>query len=515
MLAYATLSLRRNETAIVAVVFTVLLANALVAAWMGYLSPDSWRYLRMAKGYYVNGYPSLHESSYYAVFPFGYPLLLALASPGLDLAQTAVISKLVNASLWISAYFVLRGLRISPVLAAAMVMTPFSLWIAARTWSENLMLLALILSLAGIDRLQAGKSRGQAASFLVLLAALLLGIASRYIFGFVILGFAASYVISFRKSFRPAIFLAFAVSEGFFALYLLINLHLTGYSTGRERIAASESTSYLLFTLAQANYQLLVSVLIPVVAMAFLTVRHWRLNPLALMTALAGTAYLAIIAYLRWHRQFDPFDQRLLGPGWFLLTLALTLAARTHQLERTRPLGAVGLVCLSLWAAYRVHEETAGDLIRRGEAWTSPTQALRNYPQAFHREYEMTSVVSLYVPSPRASINSEPNLYYGNLGVFIPRSAPYELRETLDAFRGRVFAARTDLDHCAVDFSHLGSEEQLLEIIYSRYRASFTSFETRFDSALAERFRENFRASAFVPCSDVLKDEPSGTTKGH
>ena len=475
---------------------------------MGYLSPDSWHYLRLAERFLVNGYPSLHETTYYARFPFGYPLLLALVSPGLDLAQTAVLSKLANAGLWISAYFVLRSLRISPVLAAALVITPFSLWIAAWTWSENLMLLALILTLAGIHRLQEETSRRHAVSILLLLAALLLGIASRYVFGFVILGFAAAYLISFRKALRPHIFLAFALSEGFFLLYLLINSRQTGYSTGMERIAATETTSYLVFTFAQANFQLILSMLLPFAAITFLTVRHWRLNPMAIMTALAGVAYVAIITYLRWHRQFDPFDQRLLGPGWFLLTLALALAARTHEPEGRRPLGFIGLLCLSLWAGYWVHGKTARDLIERGEAWTSPTQVLRNYAQAFHREGEMTSVISVGVPSPRVSMDADP-LYYGDLPVFVPRSAPFRRRETLDAFRGRVLAAGTDLDHCAVDFSHLDSEEELSEIIDARYRAGFTQFDARFDSALAGRFRKIFRASAFVPCREFLKHEPS------
>ena len=150
---FASLVARRDAALIAALVVAVHLANALLAGWIGYLSPDSWDCLRLAKSLYINGYPGLDGSPYYAVFPFGYPLLLALFSPGLDLAQTAVASKLANAGLWIFAYFVLRGMRISPLLAAALVTTPFSLWIAAMTWSENLMLLALILTLAGIDRL--------------------------------------------------------------------------------------------------------------------------------------------------------------------------------------------------------------------------------------------------------------------------------------------------------------------------------------------------------------------------
>ena len=194
---------RRIGTLISALVVAVHLVNALVAAWMGSVA----RFMGLSSAGekpLCNGYPTLDNTSYFAVFPFGYPLLLALVSPGLDLAQRAVMAKLANASLWISAYFVLKRLRISPVVAAALVTTPFSLWIAAMTWSENLMLLALILTLAGIDRLQEEeRSYSQATSIIFLLGALLLGVASRYVFGFVILGFAAAYLVSFRKMLRP------------------------------------------------------------------------------------------------------------------------------------------------------------------------------------------------------------------------------------------------------------------------------------------------------------------------
>jgi hypothetical protein len=504
MLAYATLPRRRIEAGITGLVLVVHLANASIAAWMGYLSPDSWYYLRLAKSLYVNGYPSVDGTSYSAIWPFGYPLLLALVSPGLDVAQAAAVSKFANASLWISAYFVLRSLRISPVLAGALVLTPFSLQIAAITWSENLMILALILTLAGVDRLQRETSRSQAASMLFLLAALLLGIVSRYVFGYVILVLMGAYLLSFHKALRPHILVVFAASACFFVLYLWVNARLTGYSTGIERIATTNSTSYLVFTFAKATSQLVLSMLLPAAAIGVLTVRHWRLNSLVIMTALTGVAYVAVMAYIRWHWQFDPFNQRLLGPGWFLLTLALILSAGPDEPDARRPLGSIGLLCLALGAVCWVHGKTAWDLIRSGEAWTSPTQALRDHLQAFHRKDGMTSVISVYVPSPRVSTNADP-LYYDGLRAFFPMSAPYGPRETLDEFRARVLASGTDIDHCVVDFSQLASEEQLSEILDGRYRTTLKEVEARFDTALAGGFRRIFRPRELVPCRDLLR----------
>jgi hypothetical protein len=184
------------------------------------------------------------------------------------------------------------------------------------------------------------------------------------------------------------------------------------------------------------------------------------------------------------------------------------LAARVHAPEARPLLGAIGLVCLSLWAGYWMHGKMARHLMERGEAWTGPAQALANYAQAFRRDDQITSLISVNVPLPRVSLAADPDLYYGNLDVLIPEHAPFDPRETLDSFKKRVLEAGIDLDHCGVDFSHLTSKENLSEIIDAHYRAGFTKFDRVFDSALADQIRKIFRASTFVPCREFLKDEP-------
>ena len=171
------------------------------------------------------------------------------------------------------------------------------------------------------------------------------------------------------------------------------------------------------------------------------------------MTALTGAANLATIAYLRWHKFFDPFDERLLGPGWFLFTLALVLASRTHEPESRPLLGFTGLLCISLLASYWVHGGTARALVKSGDAWTSPTRALRHYAQAFRKKDEMTAVISLRVPSPRVSIAAERKLYYGDLNVLIPLSAPSQRRETLEAFQRE--SLRLPISTIAPSTSHM------------------------------------------------------------
>jgi len=49
--------------------------------WIGYLSPDSWAYFRLAEATWISAYPSI-EGTYQSGYPSGYPLLIAAAFPG-------------------------------------------------------------------------------------------------------------------------------------------------------------------------------------------------------------------------------------------------------------------------------------------------------------------------------------------------------------------------------------------------------------------------------------------------
>jgi hypothetical protein len=70
-------------------------ANAMVATWLGYLSPDSWTYLQLAQAIKSGGVP-VKDGHYFAVFPLGYPLMLALISLGSTLTAMIVLSKVTN-----------------------------------------------------------------------------------------------------------------------------------------------------------------------------------------------------------------------------------------------------------------------------------------------------------------------------------------------------------------------------------------------------------------------------------
>jgi hypothetical protein len=487
-------------------VIAVHLGHAALSAWFGYLSPDSWTYLRLARNLYAQGYPGL-DHAYFAVFPFGYPLLLALTSPGLDLVHTMIASKFVNAALWISIFFLLKRLRTPALVATALVVTPFVFQIGAMTWSENLMIFAMVLTLAGIDALQREKRPWPVRPALLLLGALLVGLSSRYMFGFVIGAYIVAYAIAYRREMRRETLIVLIAAELIFALYLAINLRLSGYMTGMARMPNTDGISYLAFTFARANYQAILAAILPFSFVALMAAREWRLSPLSLMAGLVGIAYVGIIAMLRLRSQFDPFDIRLLGPGWFLVAAAIALAAHGSAERGMRRLAAAALAVLALWSGYAAHGADAIDLATAHQLGTSPVAAFRDYAGAFDAGEETEAVISVGTPSPRATIAGDDRLYYGDLDVLAPGSAPFLPRETLDAFTSRLRSSEIDVAHCVIDFSRFASEDDLSEVLDDDYRVNFGRWERRFDPELTDRFRRIFRAKALVPCAAFMDTE--------
>ena len=488
---------------IFSVVVVIHLANAAISAWFGYLSPDSWAYLRLAKGFQANLYPSI-DHRYFAVFPFGYPFLLALTSPGLDLVHTAIASKFVNALLWISTYVFLRRLRIPALLAAALVLTPFSLTISAMTWSENLMIFALVFTLAGIDALQrAGESPARA--WLLLATALVVGISSRYAFGFVAASFLVAYLIAFRERAQRDVILILLLSGVFFALYLALNTWLTGHSTGMDRGPSTDPLSYQAFAFASANMQLLFSAMLPFALVALIATRDWRPHPLALTAGLVGMAYIATITILRLLNHFDPFDERLLGPGWLMFAIAIALTAQENTGAMRQRIAVAALVLMGLWATYSAHGQDAIDLVDKGQLRTSLVDTMRSYVTAFTpNDDDAEAVITVEAPWPRPTVHGDNRLYYGDLDVFEPLSAPLSPPETLGAFSNRVRSSKIDPAHCVVDFSHFASDDELSDVLDDVYPTSLTSEQPSFDRILAERFHRIFQARSIVPCASFL-----------
>ncbi len=92
---YAAKSRRSAQSAYILAIFVVLAISAMLASAFGFLTVDSWNYLSLAQSI-RDGNGCTVDGSYFAIFPCGYPLAIALTAPSHDIASLMMSSKLTN-----------------------------------------------------------------------------------------------------------------------------------------------------------------------------------------------------------------------------------------------------------------------------------------------------------------------------------------------------------------------------------------------------------------------------------
>ena len=224
-------------------------ANAIVATWLGYLSPDSWTYLQLAQAIKSGGVP-VKGGHYFAVFPLGYPLLLALISFGSTLTVMIVLSKLANFAFLVLIVVMLEQMGAPLLLAGLVGSSVVVLQIASFTWSENLVFFAVFVSLSTIYWRHHG---GKSIQLLILCIALMIGSLARYFFGMFLVPMALAYVLAFRSQMRMDVLCSMLIALLAFLSYLAMNYYVLGFATGMPRIPAPEDSLTLLFQFAVAN----------------------------------------------------------------------------------------------------------------------------------------------------------------------------------------------------------------------------------------------------------------------
>lgn len=369
--------LKTNRLALCLLVLAFIL-NQSISAWAGYLSPDSQGYILLARTLFAHGYPGL-QGHYDAVWPPGYPALIGLPTLAHSWSAIFYSSKIINALLWLGCACVLLVRYPGRLLPVLLLVSPFALHIASYTWSENLFVLALVLTvhlqLGGLER---------AGSRLALLGALVLGISSRYAFGLLM---PALYVcrwltggsVAWRRQLP-----VFGAALLLFLAYLALNRMLTGFVSGSARSPAVESAGELLAAFARANLSSLLQCLLPLLAVLGLG-RVWpRWNREASFLLLCAAAYIALIAVLRAHSAFDLYSVRLLGPGWFLIGMAVLEATKNAPVRLPVPL--LALLCLLTIAGSltRVHYRLP-DLYKAGQLSVPVARQIEERLSAFAR----------------------------------------------------------------------------------------------------------------------------------
>lgn len=451
-------ALLRPDAATLATVFAVLLLGTVIACASGFTTPDSWHYLFLAQSL-RHGLGCTEQGAYYAIFPCGYPLAIALVSPASDIASLLIGSKIANLALLYLTFVLLARSPVGTLGATLVALNPVTLHIFQYTWSENLFLFAFAGTVAALCALHRGEHPVRHA--VLLAAALITGCASRYVFGpFAALLFVCVVAAwGWRTALRALP--SFVAAAAFYAAYQWFNAAQTGFGTGMARIAAPESVRLLGYAFVWQFVVNAASFVLPAIALLVLCgVRRVRLR-LRLrgedrhsdaarsqwFLVFAGLGFLALQFVLRLFTQFDLYGARTIGHGIVLLFAGLAgLFLRTRR-ERA-PI--VLLVCYGLVVVLIAQGAGfARSLARLPGSHVTPVSSLQRF-HALPNDAEL--VVNLMLPRASATMEGTPLLYYPrDKTIVTPSAAPYARAETFAEFRARVLAQKSG--HCVIDFT--------------------------------------------------------------
>jgi hypothetical protein len=428
----------------------------------GYLSPDSTAYLGLARslldgrGLLLPGEGSPVGSSYCAIWPLGYPWLIALVAR-LGTISPFVASKLLNALLLGGILLLLRnrfGSR-APIYALPLFFASY-LELFAFTWSESLFVFFFLAFALVLQRTLEGPAL-RPGSLLVLLGSAVGMFLARYL-GAMACGllFAAALYAWRRGERRKSAALLLVMSAHCVAIggYLYHNWVSTGYLTGIVRPPAVESPGeFAAMLLSAVRLELVLPVAVvsadttgflnaalllqvAIIGCGVVWIRRTprqemepRCSTLPLVLAGAGSLYLLLVIGLRAITLFDPIGFRLLAPG----TLLLWIAGIRLSEERCSPVRFRRLAILLLLPA-------GGSLVVDGVVKTWFQFTGHTYPDraaALRDRYAA-------VPSGSVVIFGDLDLRYlrPDLLLFRPHYTPYWLHaEPWEPFLARVAAA--------------------------------------------------------------------------
>jgi hypothetical protein len=315
-------------------IFLIFLLIAIFANYVGFLSPDSRAYIDIAKSI-SNKFEITLNGKYHAVWPFGYPFLIAIFYKITNLTSYILASKIVNFfCLSLSFIFLIKIFK-NKSIAILFIINPVVLKLYQYTWSENLFLLAVIGLILQLKLSYEKKLTFK--RFFWLTFFIILGCSSRYIFApFTFLIWICFYFCYDKKT-SLKILPSFVIGGIFFIFYLFFNISKTTFATGMERIPAPESFFYLLVYFLRPIIE--ISFIIIINILIFYTLLNYKKNyhflkknfngyfenitlskkKLTLFLILIGLNYLFLSFILRLSSWFDKFDTRTLGYGLIFL----------------------------------------------------------------------------------------------------------------------------------------------------------------------------------------------------
>jgi|AntAceMinimDraft_1070359.scaffolds.fasta_scaffold29014_1 hypothetical protein len=501
----------------------VLLFSATFAAFIGFVSPDSWNYVHLTQSI-VSGNGCEINGKYFAVFPCGYPITLALTSLSNDPATIIIVSKFTNALLIFGSFICLRKLISHQWAATLIILAPSTLLISHYTWSENLFLFATSLTLLQIHRL-ANTEKDIRLQYGLLVLALLIGISSRYFFApFAFLLWVICFLI-YGKKVAIRVLPAFAVASFAFIAYYFFNMDSTGFGTGMQRIPAPESLLFLIihffWTLLRYElpFTLIVLVTLMLLSRSFPSLTNVKngLNSFSqprLMLIAAGFSYLFLAFTLRINTQYDLYGFRTIGYGCTFILAAL-FAAWTKQNPHKKDVFLSTLIAgvISLSVAQRVELKNIANAWESGNTdYHSISKKLAAYTnQSQLKDAEV--IVSFGIPMVSENIASNSYYFYGDsVTVLSPSTKPYGIQESLESFLNKI--KMNSHKKCLIDFTPFSTVEIAKEVLYSKFDVdlSFSNLSikperirtNRYDPKLADFFISKYTDKGYITCAELF-----------
>jgi len=334
----------------------------------GYLSPDSTNYLRLAqnllegKGFEVGAYYHINNSrEYFAIWPVGYPFFIFIVAKitGLSVFWASKLLNILNIGLLLIGFRLLFKNK-AWIYALILFMAGFQ-HIYTFTWSESPFILVLFWFTIILYRFIKNKDIKFGLSFSLMFLSLLLFLL-RYIgfFSFIVLGFIG--LLFLFKDKRKFFILSgislinIVLSE----LYLYNNYLKTNFLTGAEKTLDTSTAYDKILMIAKGIIQ---EFLLPVTHLTPKTAIILLLEILSLLYIFfisnkkkiftkfktdydksifvytflfVGISYELALIFLRWIFYFDDLDYRLLGPGTFLIWIAIIFMITNYFSNKTQ-----------------------------------------------------------------------------------------------------------------------------------------------------------------------------------
>jgi len=511
----------------IAVLF-VLGVAALAAAAYGFLTVDSWNYLHLAQAL-RNGQGCSVDGAYFAIFPCGYPLAIALTAPSHDIASLIVSSKATNLVLAFGGFWLLAKTFRHPLVPVLVMLNPLTLALYQYTWSENLSLFAFCGAMYAMSRIHCSATRYRHVALLAVF--LIVGCSSRYFFAPFAAAMFASAAFAYGKRSAMTALPAFVAAALFFVGYQKFNVDLTGFGTGIPRIPAPETFGFLLLKFVLQLAKESAWFVLAAALLLWLARKHWtpvdsmrgmlRNSGLTAPTAevraarfllYCGVGFLLLTFYLRTKTQYDLYSPRTVSYG--LIFVAAASIGLLTRIEPRRGWPAWPVACYGVFALV-----VAQDLLLPFQLKDSLTNGYVYAPHVLSRYHsaptEAALIVTLQVPDLTPMVDGFNSLYYPKGKTILEiNSAPYHVQDTLADLKARI-ASTAHAGSCVIDYTRFHTRQQLQDYVdqtypvefsfaplaAQRWRAPDTIQQPDFDPSVKAYLLEMFRPGQYVPCA--------------